>query len=326
MQTKIIYTLVSEEKDIYLEQALVSAYSCRFYNPDAEIILMVDDVTNQSLTGKRAEIDKYISKRVVIECPKAYSNKEKSRYLKTTIRQNVTGDFLFIDCDTVICESLADIDNVNADVAMVPDTHVEYKEYPFYDYMNGVLMKLYGTDVSQDEYYFNSGAMFVRDTPLAHQLFRFWNQRWEESRRKGIVTDQQALFKANHDMGDVIRLLSGIYNCQIGLSVQYFHEAKILHYFNAQMLKKTDFSPFFLRSFYEKVKMDEGITPDTEQLIRTAKSQFSSPTLIVSRTEMDFLMCTTGRCMMNEFRQQGFVYKMVAFIIKIHHKLKQIFH
>lgn len=322
MRTQIVYTLISEEKDIFLEQALVSAYSCRLHNPDAKIILIVDDATNRTLIGKRAEINKYISQKIVIECPQTYSNKEKSRYLKTSIRQNITGDFLFIDCDTIVCDSLAEIDDINADVAMVPDTHVRYREYPFYHYMNDVLMQLYGINVSQDEYYFNSGAMLVRNTPLAHQLFCSWNQYWQEARKKGITTDQQALFKVNHDMGNVIQLLPGIYNCQIGLSVQYLYEAKILHYFNSQMLKNTDFSPFFLRSFYEKVKTDGEITLDTAQLIRTAKSQFSSPTLIVSRTEMNFLMCATGRCMMNEFIKQGFIYKLISFILKAHRKLK----
>lgn len=34
MKTKIIYVLVSNENDCYLEQALVSIYSLRLYNPD----------------------------------------------------------------------------------------------------------------------------------------------------------------------------------------------------------------------------------------------------------------------------------------------------
>lgn len=38
MKTKIIYVLVSNENDCYLEQALVSIYSLRLYNPDAKFV------------------------------------------------------------------------------------------------------------------------------------------------------------------------------------------------------------------------------------------------------------------------------------------------
>lgn len=41
MKTKIIYVLVSNENDCYLEQALVSIYSLRLYNPDANLLLLV---------------------------------------------------------------------------------------------------------------------------------------------------------------------------------------------------------------------------------------------------------------------------------------------
>lgn len=321
MRTKIIYTLTSTEKDIYFEQALVSTCSCRMYNPDAEIILMVDPETNATLKGKRAEIDRYITRRVTVECPKGFSNKDKSRFVKTSIRQNIVGDFLFIDCDTVVCDSLADVDRIDADVAMVPDTHVKYKDYPFYDYMNGVLMELYRTDVSEDEYYFNSGAMFVRDTPLAHKLFEQWNLNWDESRKKGISTDQQALFKVNHDMGNVIKLLPGIYNCQIGLSLQYFYEAKVMHYFNSQMLAKTDMSPFFLRSFYEGVKRDGFITETTVHFIKTCKSQFISPSMIVSRTEMDMILSPEGHIFRDAFVKNGLFFKILSVIMKAKRKI-----
>lgn len=43
MKTKIIYVLVSNENDCYLEQALVSIYSLRLYNPDANLLLLVDE-------------------------------------------------------------------------------------------------------------------------------------------------------------------------------------------------------------------------------------------------------------------------------------------
>ena len=42
MKTKIVYTIVSDENDIFFEQALLSIYSLRKYNPDAFVELVID--------------------------------------------------------------------------------------------------------------------------------------------------------------------------------------------------------------------------------------------------------------------------------------------
>ena len=41
MKTKIVYVLVSTDKDFYLEQAYVSMYSAKYHMPDAHIALLV---------------------------------------------------------------------------------------------------------------------------------------------------------------------------------------------------------------------------------------------------------------------------------------------
>ena len=56
MKTKIVYVVVSDDADFYLEQTLVSVYSARLYNPNAEILLLVDSETNKTILGKREAI------------------------------------------------------------------------------------------------------------------------------------------------------------------------------------------------------------------------------------------------------------------------------
>ena len=89
MKTKIVYVVVSDDADFYLEQTLVSVYSLRLYNPETRVVLIVDDKTNDTLIGKRAKILEYISDKVVVNIPAKYTKKERSRYLKTTIRQHI---------------------------------------------------------------------------------------------------------------------------------------------------------------------------------------------------------------------------------------------
>lgn len=82
MKTKIIYVLVSNENDCYLEQALVSIYSLRLYNPDANLLLLVDEETSRTLeNGIRKLILNYVSKLVIVDVPFHYSKQQKSRYM-----------------------------------------------------------------------------------------------------------------------------------------------------------------------------------------------------------------------------------------------------
>lgn len=90
MKTKIIYVLVSNENDCYLEQALVSIYSLRLYNPDANLLLLVDEETSRTLeNGIRKLILNYVSKLVIVDVPFHYSKQQKSRYIKTSLRSQV---------------------------------------------------------------------------------------------------------------------------------------------------------------------------------------------------------------------------------------------
>ena len=109
MKTKIVYVLTSSKEDTYLEQTLISVYSARLHNPYADILVVTDNATANTIKGGRAEIKKYLSDIVVVDIPAEYNNMQKSRYIKTNLRKFVEGDFLYIDSDTVIAESLAEI-------------------------------------------------------------------------------------------------------------------------------------------------------------------------------------------------------------------------
>lgn len=189
MKTKIIYVLVSNENDCYLEQALVSIYSLRLYNPDANLLLLVDEETSRTLeNGIRKLILNYVSKLVIVDVPFHYSKQQKSRYIKTSLRSQVIGDFLFIDCDTIINEELKDIDNLSCEIAAVPDCHLSIK----YSWMKTNIKKwssVLGWKYSENDFYFNSGVLFVKDTDDTHQFYEYWHSLWRKNVLKGINYD-----------------------------------------------------------------------------------------------------------------------------------------
>ena len=66
MRTKLVYVLTCAPEKHYIEQALMSVFSARHWNPDAHIVLLVDDLTDKLLVGKRADVLDYISEKIVV--------------------------------------------------------------------------------------------------------------------------------------------------------------------------------------------------------------------------------------------------------------------
>ena len=50
MNTKLVYVLTSASDKHYIEQALMAVYSARHWNPDAHIVLVVDDIITTGAT------------------------------------------------------------------------------------------------------------------------------------------------------------------------------------------------------------------------------------------------------------------------------------
>ena len=57
------------------------------------------------------------------------TNTERSRLIKTAIPDYVREDFLYIDCDTIICDDLSGIEQYPYDIAGVLDGHVLLKDH-----------------------------------------------------------------------------------------------------------------------------------------------------------------------------------------------------
>ena len=284
MKTKIVYTLVSSPSDFYLEQALLSVYSLRLHNPRAIVELAVDQFTAMTLVDKREEIKRYITNLIEIVVPEELNKVQRSRYLKTNLRKFIKGDYLFIDCDTVICGKLDDIDAFKGEIGMVADlngnllledadTLQKYKDAGFGD----------ATGLP----YFNSGVIFARDTEIVHQFYADWYDNWCKSVSNGVKYDQPALCVTNANHGLVIKELSGTWNCQFKMKgYSYLKNAKIMHYYSNNG-ENDSFFTLPMDMLYQQV-MDDGITPLIDKLIRHAKTDFYAVMTVNKEQSMSF--------------------------------------
>ena len=231
MKTKLVYVLTCAPEATYIEQALMAVWSVRHWNQDAYIVLIDDDKTDTLLTGKRAEILKYISEKIVVPFEdEQLTPMYRSRWIKTKVRQMIDGDFLFVDCDTICQRSLSEIDTFECEVGAVLESHLRVDEYcdSLYKSAKNATMVL-GVDIDEEELYFSSGVILVRDTQKAHRLYELWHQYWKNGIEKGLKIDQPALAKANREVGHVITKIPDSYNCILFTRPPFVRDAHILH-------------------------------------------------------------------------------------------------
>ena len=289
MNTKIVYAVVSNEKDIYLEQTLLSVYSLRLYNPEAHVILVVDEDTNKTIQGKRCEILKYITEKIIVKVPKEYTQVQKSRYLKTTLRQNIKGDFLFVDSDTIITDSLSEIDNLNIELGAVKDLHVNLDQN--YGCKNIIKKALsIGFNPLSNNLYFNSGVIYVKDTNENHSFFQQWNNEWTQS-MKQFHEDQPSFNKVNNSCNNKISPINDQWNCQILCNgLPFLYNAKIIHYFNSWSYQKLHSPTYFFseKTIFTTTKELGYIPQDYIPKIKNARGAFYISTNICSGTDVRF--------------------------------------
>lgn len=228
---RILYVLTSSERDVYLEQAYVSMCSVRHYNPTAHITLLIDQITAESFVGVRKQEIRYADEVVVVGLPRELDGQRRSRMLKTSARKHVKGDFLFIDCDTIVVQPLDDILDVDAEIAACYDSHcVDFKESPYYKGNVSMGLKLNMPEIVDEEHYFNSGVILVRDTELAHRFYEAWNANLLAGVEKGVFMDQPSFAKTDFQLGHVIKRLDDVWNVELKYGMRYLRDAKVIHY------------------------------------------------------------------------------------------------
>lgn len=263
MNTKFLYVLVSGSRDIYLEQAYVSIASLRHHmGVEAEIYILTDTLTFDSLDEKRSSMLKGANDIITVDLPADLSAQNRSRILKTSAREYITGDFLFIDCDTIILQPLNEVDNIQADIAACIDSHASFAENPYRE-MCISHCKIIGKDISSEADYFNSGVIYVKDSPAAHAFYKKWNENWLRGREKGVNMDQPAFNITNIEMGYPIQSLNDIWNCEFIHGIRFLKDAKILHYLTTNSISKKNKASFILKDKDVLLKVKEtGVISD----------------------------------------------------------------
>lgn len=237
-----MYILSCDDNGTFIEQALLSIYSARYHNPDATIILIVDNDTNKHITGTREEVLNYISEKIVIPFSEDKTLKYRSRWLKTRIPEYVSGDFLFIDCDTIVQTNLDEIDALPCLMGAVPESHSLLKDLD--DFLYQTIKnnsEIIGWDISKEDIYFSSGVLLVKGNDITRKLYDLWHTYWQLGENK-VSQDQPSLARANIEVGHIIERIDNKWNCIMFTEPGFAYSSNILH-FTALDNRSVLFSP-----------------------------------------------------------------------------------
>ena len=281
---KVLYVLVSSPNDIFLEQTILSIFSLRKHSPNIKVSILVDDVTASTFVGSRAMILNIIDENIVIELDNKYSNKYKSRILKTNMRNYVEGDFLFIDSDTIILDDLSTLERNDYEIAAV----YEFNRPLNYLWDTSTLdecLARFDYKVELNDELFNSGVMWIKDTPKNHHFFAQWHSKWKYGAEQDVLFDQPSLFITNKENEHFIKQLSGIWNCQGAYCLNYIRKVKIFHY-----LFDADFDfPLMKKESFDCIKLNGEIDETLKAIVCDPFAYISCKNAIIMNNTLDLI-------------------------------------
>jgi lipopolysaccharide biosynthesis glycosyltransferase len=329
MQTtkfKYLYVLISDASDLYYEQALLSVVSLRNRMPDAFISLLTDDISAETLKNKRSYIHNLINELKAVSISQTLSKIGRSRWLKTSMRQHIEGDFLYIDCDTIIADDLSNIEKLEITLGAVLNSHCLFED-DFYRKEAMELNKKLDFSNPETNKFFNGGMLFCRDTQQTHEFFSEWHRLWRYSISKKVTLDQPSLNQANRNFGHVITELDGMWNCQIAYGgVSYLTNAKIIHYFGIGKEQK----PYILgnRDILQSIQKNGIVSDDILDKLQNAKTLFHNTARLLSdrnilavidSTLFRFLVKISGKKLFGFINALFVIISRIRLAIK-HHK------
>jgi hypothetical protein len=321
---KYIYVLASSENDLYYEQFFLSVVSLRLYNPAAEVVLLLDTLTKKGLAGNRTGYEKNVSDVIVIKAPDELSQKEVSRFIKTSMRQYVTGDFLYIDCDTVIADTLDNTFPQGISIGAVPDCHIPLKRHHYYQQFRDENLKLGFKFILECDTYYNGGIIYCGDTPASYRFFERWHALWNDCRKKGNSQDMPSFNRANHELHNIISAIGDEWNCQISNNgLPFLNYAKIIHYFATSIFFVESPFIFASKTVLSSIKKTGEISTDILEKLQNPKSAFALNSMIVSDNDVLKIINSSVFSVLRRLRKKNrklfdifdsFVYRLISIL------------
>ena len=322
MKTKAAYVLTCSEGDRYLEQAWMSIWSLKHHNSTIQVALVVDEASCTLIksTYRKKMLD-LVDELVCVHVPEGFDQRAKSRWLKTSLRTHIEGDFLFIDTDTVVCESLSEVDDWDCSIGAVIDEN-SYKplseDVPKLHKLQW-LARQCDTDIDFCQLpYYNSGVLYVKDNAEAHTLYDAWHKLWLSNYEKGVYQDQIPLYSATLRSGIHLTELPAQFNCQVTeWAINALTDARIIHYYNE--------SPNYRigqRSTSDKIREARELPKSVRSMLLQPRSQFVPDARVLAGPYLTLVETDIQRLAIKHPRFFGLLNRIARLWLRVEGKVK----
>lgn len=228
MAPHFVYVLIASADDLFAEMAAVSIATLRETTPGARITILSDETTRGLRTPGAALLHSLVDDWVC-ERLEASSPMERSRRLKLTCRHRIEGDFIYLDCDTLIARDLTALAQHRGDFAAVQDLG-----QPLPEIRELVARKNWSLPARR----FNGGVLGLRDTPRVRQMYETAASIWKEAASAGVYYDQLPFWIATKRAGLPVTWLSPSFNAQITMKTYAAIRPHIFHIFSLQFAQR----------------------------------------------------------------------------------------
>ena len=313
----ICYILIDDSDLRYTKLLLISLSSLRFRNPEIPVCIFTDDATVRFWSSEyKMQMKKYGTEIKEINVPASYSPMERSRYIKTSLRNYITGNILFLDTDTVIADTFS-FNELKSDIMFThdvnydPSVHGKVPGGLSYDLAgHRELAKKHGYPFDETEEYFNGGVFFARDNETTRLFFERWHKEWEKGRANGLAKDQPSLNYINQELGNVISPLSDSWNVQVYFpySLRYIGTAKVIHY----LVSIDEEGPFMLsRHKIMELDVNDGLI---QTIIRNPKESFVPFTITtLSSEQISVTQSYVFHTIVSLYHNHRFIFRCINF-------------
>ena len=226
------YILTDNEELKFFNQMMISLSSLRHTGFTGKVYILMDRDTEKLLSARQSELEEQAADIIAVDVEGNYSQMEKSRYIKTSMRRYITGDALYIDTDTIVVAPLPE--HISDDeLAMVYDGNGLEDEIT--NRWHRKLLEQCGYDLPENNKIFNSGIIWMRDTSSVQDAFKQWHAMWKNTQARGESKDQPSLSFLLHKNAFTVCELDSRFNIQIWLmyfAPSMFQNACIIHMYN----------------------------------------------------------------------------------------------
>ena len=225
----VVYVVTSDGADAFADMALVSMLSVQISNPGLGIRAVCDEKSAITLRAKKHRMLDVCDQFITVPTPDGEPN-FRHRWIKTQLCRYVDGNVLYIDADTLMRGSLADLHQLVSELGAVANHNGATLSEQIWTEDRQVFEGMAWP--SNFQAYLNSGFFFFEPCPRVREFFATWHELWLTGASATERLRDQPSFNSSIVLSRVeMKVLPSTFNAQLAMSWNRSSQAIVWHFY-----------------------------------------------------------------------------------------------